>query len=73
MAWTERQRQMLQEMGIRLWAPVAPAERRRDAAARSEREVRPGRDPRRAPPPLPRCRHPQRPWSRQTSARDRSP
>jgi uracil-DNA glycosylase len=24
MAWTERQRQMLQEMGIRLWAPVAP-------------------------------------------------
>ena len=26
MAWTERQRQMLQEMGIRLWAPVAPPE-----------------------------------------------
>jgi len=26
MAWTERQRQMLQEMGIRLWAPVAPTE-----------------------------------------------
>jgi DNA polymerase len=26
MAWTERQRQLLQEMGIRLWAPVAPPE-----------------------------------------------
>ena len=25
MAWTERQREMLQEMGIRLWAPVASA------------------------------------------------
>ncbi len=37
MGWTERQRQMLQEMGIRLWAPVLPPQ---EAAAEAPVEAR---------------------------------
>lgn len=52
MSWTERQRRMLQEMGLRVWAPVPPAPAMAPAAPASTPE-RVATPPRRAAAPTP--------------------
>ena len=57
MRWTERQRAMLREMGIRVWAPGAPTARGRTPAERDARRAsaRRVRAARRAAPRRRRC------------------
>ena len=49
MGWTERQRLMLQEMGMRLWAPVAPTEVAATPLPAASAQVRPAAQPARLP------------------------
>ena len=66
--WTERQRAMLQEMGLRLWAPA----RRRDRAVAPTPQAAPQMRPRPAPGAAPAARRSRRAAHRRLPCRRRS-